>query len=331
VVSRFHRRTLELLAIASEAPEAPISRLAAWADANGITLPAAYVEWAQLGGELLTRHSNQDSFFFEEPEIAQTPEGARGLVFHRENQGNFDKIVLLDGSDDPPVLFGCIGEPPWIRYSERFSDAVFAQIFDWQYLVRDGEVEYYGDISLRSDGCIEVLQRRFHRSVTTRFVMDEKCTTEHRFTKSREQRMTVGVREDDDEAQRDGKTYIMVTGATGALAKALEAELLDLLSDDVLPPSFSFLRVAAGELDRAIRYRGPTQLRHLAIEKLSAEVVERLAQCYAAGRLIERVGSEDFPRTGATFAVGGKSWGVRIHFRRQRANWWWIERIESAG
>src|SRR5690349_6632075 len=154
MTSQFHQRTLALLDTARALHETSAASLIAWAAANRINLPGAFLEWARLGGaDALHRFSNGDIFFFEEPEIVVLPDGARGIVFHRENQGNFDQLLVLDGSDDPPVLFADIGKPPWVRYASKFSDAVFAQVFDWQYLVE----HYYGDIRLRSDQCVYFL------------------------------------------------------------------------------------------------------------------------------------------------------------------------------
>jgi hypothetical protein len=183
--TRFHLRTWALLGPDASFAGASVSKLKLWGHANGIRLPEAFVEWAQLGGErVLTKYSNMDSFCFEEPRIISTPEGVQGLLFHTENQGNFQKIVVLNGSDDPPVLFGCIGKPPWVVHASRFSDCVYAQVFDWQYMLDDGEITYYGDIRLGTDRCVSLLKSRFEQTVTTRYVMDQRYTTEYRFMNS---------------------------------------------------------------------------------------------------------------------------------------------------
>jgi hypothetical protein len=329
MTTRFHERIFALLG-----PNAPIqkistSKLTAWAHANVVQLPQAYIEWAELDGErILTQYSNRDSFYFEEPEIVTTPDGVRGLLFHQENQGNFQKIVVLNGSDDPPVLFGCIGRPPWIEFSRRFSDCVFAQIFDWQFMLDDGEITFFGDIGLRSDRCISILRSRFEETVSTRFVMDERYTREYRFIKSDSLRLTVGVHEEVNPASGDVKAYVVITGKT-AVAE-LEAQLFDVLSDDVVPPSFSSPRTATGELIRTLLYRGLTQVRHMAIEKPELEIVAWLAECHSARPLDERLNAQSFPETGTRFVIRDKESGITLHFLRQNKNWWWIERIETS-
>ena len=216
------------------------------------------------------RHENgsatQTDSSSKNPRFPKRPRKARGLVFHRENQGNFDKMVVLDGSDDPPVLFACIGKVPWIQYAPRFSDAVFAQVFDWQNLVEN----YYGDIRLRSDRCISLLRQRFEQHATTRFIMDGRCTTEYRFSRSLRERITVGIREDDAEARREGKAYLVI-GRRPELVKPLEAELMQTFDDEVIPDAFSFSRMAASELERAIVHRGVTETRYLMLERPTLE------------------------------------------------------------
>ena len=111
-MSRYHDRTLQLLGD-KEVREKPVPKLLEWARATGVVLPEAYLEWAQLDrNNLLGRYSNDDWFCFDTPEIVTTPEGIRGLLFNRENQGNFEKIVTLNQGDDPPVPFAWIGTPP---------------------------------------------------------------------------------------------------------------------------------------------------------------------------------------------------------------------------
>ena len=127
LMSKYHDPTLHLLPPADEPRECEVSHLLAWAKTNDIQLPAAYLEWARLDGKrLLTKYSNGDSFYFVEPQIIKTPKGATGLLFHQEKQANFQKIVLLNQGEDPPVMFAWLGKPPWITFSQRFSESVFA-------------------------------------------------------------------------------------------------------------------------------------------------------------------------------------------------------------
>ena len=126
-----------------------------------------------------------------------------------------------------------------------------------------------------------------------------------------------------------GKAYLVITGEPD-LVKPLEAELMEEFSDEVIPETFSFLRMAAAELERAIVHRGVTQTRHLMLERPPLDVIDRLMKCNRERSLMERVGNEDFPNSGSTFVLGGPEWGVRLHFRRKAGNWWWLERSELA-
>src|SRR6516164_9752206 len=127
---RFHERTLAMLGIEGVRQKCSAEAFVGWASKNSIRIPAAFLEWAQLDdGSLLQKYSNDDRFWFDEPELVVTPDGVRGLLFNQENQGNFNRIVCLDQGDDPPVLFAWIGRPPWVKNAERFSDLVYAEVF----------------------------------------------------------------------------------------------------------------------------------------------------------------------------------------------------------
>src|SRR3712207_688782 len=86
-MSTYHDRTLALLGPDEcGAAARSVEGLRRWAAAEGISLPTAFVEWAQLGGEaILRKFSNCDGFNFERPVVVVTPEGVRGLMFHEEN------------------------------------------------------------------------------------------------------------------------------------------------------------------------------------------------------------------------------------------------------
>src|ERR1700722_12801394 len=131
---RFHEMTLGLLGNEEILQQRSVETLVDWAAKKEILLPASFLEWAEFDdGSLLRRYSNSDWFEFDEPELVVTPDGERGLRFNSENQNNFDRIITLDQGDDPPVLFAWIGQAPWVRNADRFSDALFARVFDWQY------------------------------------------------------------------------------------------------------------------------------------------------------------------------------------------------------
>jgi hypothetical protein len=228
---RFHNRTLALLG--NERQERSVQILTRWARKNAIQLPAALLDWAKLDdGSLLRKYSNDDRFWFDEPELVVTPDGARGLRFNSENQGNFDRIVTLDQGDDPPVLFAWIGRPPWVTNVERFSDAVFAQVFDWQYWLEFKpdepgykEIAYYGEVNVKTDRGLAVLRQRYKETVTTRFIAENVRYSEYRFVVSRRLRLTVMVSD-------SGSTNVRVTGRPMETVKALATELTSVLAAD---------------------------------------------------------------------------------------------------
>jgi hypothetical protein len=213
-----------------------VESLLDWAAKKAIRLPKAFVEWAKLDdGSLLQKYSNDDWFWFDEPELVATPEGVRGLRFNSENQNNFDRIVTLDQGDDPPVLFAWICRPPWIKNAQRFSDAVYAQVFDWQYSLEFKphdpaykEITYYGELNFKTDDCLAVLRKHYEETVKTSFITDDNRYTEYRFIKSPVLRLTVLV-------GGDGSTNIRVTGQPMEAVKSLETELKSvLLGDDLI-------------------------------------------------------------------------------------------------
>lgn len=232
-MSQFHQRTIGLLGTESFQQKRPVDKLLEWAKKNAIRLPASYLEWATFDdGSLLQRYSNEDRFWFNEPEIVEIPGGVKGLRFNSENQQNYDRIVALDQGDDPPVFFAWISSPPWIINAEHFSEALFAQVFDWQYLFEFRqedpaykEISYYGNIILNTDACLKVLRQHYEESVTTRFIVEEDLYSEYRFIKSPTLRITVTV-------MHDLSTNIRVTGQSMNKVKGFEVELRSLLVEE---------------------------------------------------------------------------------------------------
>lgn len=236
-MSHYHDRTLGLLGeeAAHRVPR-PIDELIRCAAARSIALPRAFLEWAAFDdGSLLRKYSNDDWFNFrgfDESAIVVTPDGVRALKYHTENQNNFDCAVVLDrGDGDPPVLFGWLGGPPWVTYAARFSDAVFAQVFDWQYRLEFRpddpaykEIAPTGEISLASDRCVRVLREQYEEAVSTRILADGRAYSEYRFHKSPELRVTVQVAD-------DRSTELRVTAASTEGVRAFEGELRSRFKD----------------------------------------------------------------------------------------------------
>ncbi len=228
----FHNRALQLLDRKGIPKENPVPGLADWSEANRISLPGAYVEWATLDpdGRLLSTYSPGDRLWFSPRELILTPDGFRGIAFQQDRSGAYTKIVLLDRGEDPPVLWGWKNQAPWIEHAGSFSDCVFAQIFDWQYRPKprslrskppEGAGE--GHVVLLNDRCVSVLRDLYPEFPRTAFAIESKICTEFRFLKSEKERLTVTV--------GSGRAEIRITGKL-ELVKALESRLLGKFAAD---------------------------------------------------------------------------------------------------
>jgi hypothetical protein len=254
-----------------------------------------------------------------------------GLLFHVENQGNFSRAVLLGQGADPPVVFGWIGRPPWVLYAERFSDCVFAQVFDWQYQFKfgpgddDKEIAPTAVVRLRTRRAPAVLRQHFAELVGTQFVVEGVRYDEYRFWRSPVERLTVAVPEDDG-------TQIFITGAYPAIL-ALEADVLELLSADVRPADFSSMMHAANYLAVAIdqmEHGRLARLRHACRLPPSPQALHRLVACHRETSLRDRLRDQQLPYTPQDTSLGGLEWGVTIRLRPGQTGRWQLDEIALA-
>ena len=147
---RFHQATMDLLGWDSSYSDTSLALLERQEQRCGFSFPAAVREWYALEGAvaLLNRYSNQDAETpLEQLGEEQVETGAFAsehaqsypvVIVQHENQGVCRWGVLLDGSEDPPVLvepysgFGRVETgAAWRLYSERFSSFVYTRIWDW--------------------------------------------------------------------------------------------------------------------------------------------------------------------------------------------------------
>lgn len=307
-----------------------------------VPLPRAVLEWAASGGaDIMDRHSNLDMHWFgpgghrDVPEIVSVAEDVRGLVFEREHQSNYAKAVALGLGDDPPVFYRWWRGGPWIVHCLRFSDSVFAHVFDYQYAYdnRPGpdEVERYtGAVRLRdASSGLDLLRQRYPETVTTWGVFDDWPFAQYRFSKSQAERMTVYVGADHGKRGEPAGAIILVTGATDDLATALEAELCNEFAGQVLPLTFSSLQHALSDLERHLRGGMIDRLRWSCARPPTAEAVEALIAAWRSQPLVSLAKGLGFPKSGRELAVGGTGCGVTIRFQHSCGDWWRLEAIEA--
>src|SRR5258708_5336050 len=136
----FHQATMDLLGQVPAFSDASLALLERQEQRCGLSFPAAVREWYALEGAvaLLNRYSNQDPAVSLErlgeelaearPATGERSESNPVIVVQRENQSVCRWGVLLDGSEDPPVLVeadtaGGEGEAggAWPRSTEHLS------------------------------------------------------------------------------------------------------------------------------------------------------------------------------------------------------------------
>ena len=105
-MASFHRATFELLGTEPQTSTAAIGELERTERRLGIRLPPSIREWYSNDGALpiLAAHSNDDPPIpVQEFSFTESTAG-RLIPIRHENQGVCTWAILLDGSDDPPVL-----------------------------------------------------------------------------------------------------------------------------------------------------------------------------------------------------------------------------------
>ncbi|MFF5233310.1 SMI1/KNR4 family protein [Dactylosporangium sp. NPDC000521] len=150
---QYHARSLALAGRTAETSPDAVAAVDRFAAVRGLPLPASVREWYSLaaGQETLRAFSNEDRVYAAhelgrperywpggEPDEEREwdPVAERQLLpFMIENQGVCYWAVMLDGSDDPPVMISFDDLEPtdeWTMLSASFSDLVYARIWDHQ-------------------------------------------------------------------------------------------------------------------------------------------------------------------------------------------------------
>lgn len=314
-----------------------------WAREHALGLPAAFVEWAQFDpeGALLRKYSNGDRFRMQKPKLVELDGIGVGLSFMSENQNNFDLVIALEQGDDPPVYFGWIGRAPWTRYADTFSDAVFAQLFDWQYRLEfrsespdEGFVTTYGHFSCRDmSPVLSTLRAGFPTLTETRFEIEGSNYQQSRFFGPR-------VSEPADpllsEAPHSRIVATVVNGTGGGIevfapngqTDQVEAELLSAFSEYIEPELFSSPRNLLHRVSRLAKKRAWVQLKHLCEYHPDDSALEALYQCELASPLRDREIPDE--RGKSKLVIGSAEWGVEIAVHEVSRHRWKVVNIRCA-
>ncbi|MEV0569578.1 SMI1/KNR4 family protein [Dactylosporangium sp. NPDC050588] len=150
---RYHARSLALAGRTAEISPDAVAAIDRFAAVRGFPLPASVREWYSLaaGQETLRTFSNEDRVYAAH-ELGRMEQYWAGdesdqerewdlvaerqlLPFMIENQGVCFWAVMLDGSDDPPVMISFDDLEPtdeWTMLTASFSDLVYTRIWDHQ-------------------------------------------------------------------------------------------------------------------------------------------------------------------------------------------------------
>jgi hypothetical protein len=274
----YHKRTLDLLGMTAASLDTEIP-LMNWALKHEIDLSKAYLEWAKIDRDgILARYSDRDYIYIQDPRIITLADGRRGLLFFRENQGCFDRIAMLDEGDDPPVLMSFVPDrEEWFQYSQYFSDAVFCQIFDWQYALDFSgdypEIAYYTQFGVRNNNVDKLISRQLELP-QTQIIYESDPLIQYRLSLPNGNRIIIS--QDNESAQ------ITTYGLSASSIDKTEDELIFCFQEDIIPPSYTCVLFAILELNRHLcNRRSGIKLSSLFIHppKPLEAVIKRLQLC----------------------------------------------------
>jgi hypothetical protein len=137
-MASFHRATFELLGPEPRTSAAALGELERTEQRLGMRLPPSVREWYSYGGALpiLAAHSNNDPPIPVQ-EFSPTESTAGRLIpIRRENQCVCNWAILLDGSEDPPVLVDVDSDGAvWQPVAEKFSTYVHTCVWDYHVVL----------------------------------------------------------------------------------------------------------------------------------------------------------------------------------------------------
>lgn len=330
-MSAFHRQTLEILTESGIAlSRTPHPELTAWADEEGISLPTAFLEWAELDptGGILSRFSNDDSFDWMK--IDTLPDGRKGLFFHTENQGNFDAVCLLNEGNNPPVIFLWEDEH-WVESCSKFSDYIFIQVFDWQHKLMFDENENvldlkYRTIFLKSKEALDRLSC-YEEKQSNAWTIGDTVSQARRYQSKDKARATVQYQSIPSREVYIGgaESIIKITALQDDVALAFESELLNRLSDFIIAPIFHcphHPKDMMRSLDYLISKELRPQIKFISRKPLTDDMVDLIISLGKELPFANRV-EETVRDTEPPFEewIGGSEWGVQMKLVRVRHGW----------
>jgi hypothetical protein len=134
----FHSATFRLLGFESRLAVAAVSEVESVEHRLGFRLPASVREWYSYENaiDILARHSNDDRPIPVREFAVTEWDGQRLLPFKIENQGVCVWVVMLDGSDDPPVFVDVDSNgAQWNMQAPTFSAYIYACVWDYAFVL----------------------------------------------------------------------------------------------------------------------------------------------------------------------------------------------------
>lgn len=133
-MTSYHRATFDLLGDLPRTSAGAIAELERAEQRLGMRLPSSLREWYSYDGALtiLASHSNDDPPIPVEEFSLTDSDAGRLIPIRRENQGVCTWAVVLDGSDDPPVMVDVDSDGAmWQPFARDFSTYVYTCVWDY--------------------------------------------------------------------------------------------------------------------------------------------------------------------------------------------------------
>jgi hypothetical protein len=138
-MASFHRATFELLGTQPRTSTAALGELERTEQRLGMRLPRSVSEWYSYDGALptLAAHSNDDPPIPVQQFFITESTAGRLIPIRWENQGVCTWAILLDGSDDPPVLVDVDSNGTvWQPLADQFSTYIYTCVWDYHVVLR---------------------------------------------------------------------------------------------------------------------------------------------------------------------------------------------------